>query len=587
MLRDLRPYVCTYPGCQMQEQQFDAFHDWVAHEVQVHETENASSNELTKALPHNSDQRSISREVEVSSVRKECPICLKGFQKEDLLRSHIAFHLRRIATFALPHTTAFDDDKASNDTCSGRAKASFDDRGPSEDLSSVSYQSSIGSKPFAEGGPDATNPSSHAAPTENLQAGAELSMSALQELDATSSDETSERLHAVKDFLTGLQGSPPPKDDASDLRALASKEASITERDTQKPSRPKGSGHSPSEVGIILASTADLLEDISRTIERNMTNNADLPNFVDSYGRYYSSSGYLRILLGNSESVKGDGLEDLRNLNIDVLRQLFDNIELEMAETLTRHVLKLTSISRKFEEWAYTCYEPSLRGVPNFYSSITKSVSELEQRLSRTYNDLSQQPRRAALPSDSSSAWPSLCPGAIKLINSRDEGIVESTSTDDCSRAISARSRSNLESVGGYYKWWYCGRCDYRCEFHVRDEADMSLSDANLILPSTRFPDLYFRETLWAKFHICTANVMDTYRDGPEVLGCVICVAEGKPLRNNIFRPRGELLRHIRNHHFDILPSEVIRDKLRVAVGETIPRASTFDMCFIKEQKIE
>lgn len=334
----------------------------------------------------------------------------------------------------------------------------------------------------------------------------------------------------------------------------------------------------------LVAATSEQVKDLCLNIKRNAENNSNLPAFIDSHGQYHSSPGYLRILLRNLQSIESDGLTDLRHLNVSILKQLFDDIELEIADRLTRHVLKAALISRKFEEWAYICYEPTLRGVPNFYSSITKSASDLDQSLSRTYNNLSSKPRPAS--PRFSSNFPQICPGAIELINGRDHGRVESANRFDCSPkgAISARSRSNLESVGGHYKWWYCRSCDYRCEFHVRDVTDMSLSEANLILPSTRFPDLYFRETLWAKFHLRTVNVSDTYRDGPEVLGCVFCVADGEALRDNIFRRRGDLLRHIRNHHFYRMPPELIRDKLGVSAGETIPRTSpsTFDVHFRK-----
>ncbi|KAL9620025.1 MAG: hypothetical protein Q9160_005403 [Pyrenula sp. 1 TL-2023] len=341
-------------------------------------------------------------------------------------------------------------------------------------------------------------------------------------------------------------------------------------------------------VSNLVADTSTQVKDLYRNIERNAADSSDLPDFTDKHGRHYSSPDYLRTLLSKLQSIETDGLADLRHLKVSSLSQLFDDIELEIADGLTEHVLKVVSIAQAFEDWAYTCFEPTLRGVPNFFSSITKSASDLKQSLNQTYNDLSLHPRR--VPSRFPSSFPPICPGAIELINGHDNGTVASVSDFDRSSrgAISARSRNNLQSVDGYYKWWYCQSCKYRCEFHVRDRTATSLSDANLIVPSARIPNMHFRETIWAKFHLQTANVEDTYQNGPKTLGCVFCVADDKASSGDtMFRKRGDLLKHIRNYHFYRMPPKMVRDKLGVSVCQKVSGTSTakFDLYFEKDER--
>ncbi|KAL9615713.1 MAG: hypothetical protein Q9160_009315 [Pyrenula sp. 1 TL-2023] len=577
VLRDLRPYVCTYPSCQMHNQQFDAFHDWAAHEIQVHEMGSASPSQRSKTLQHNSD-RSIFEESEAHSVRKQCPICLQMVQKEDLLRNHIAFHLHRIALFALPRLTAVNDDEDYKDAWSGRVNASFDAEDRSEGSRYPSYERSNGSKPFSERDRGDTPPPSR---SSNPQASAELRLSSLQELHTSSSGEALERLHKVKSFLTGLESEPPPPVDASEFEELAPEKLSLVEIDTRRPSRRKLSEPRPTTVEGVIASAARLVEDFNAGIERYARDTADLPDFIDNDGRRYSSTEFLKMMRSGLRTFDGDSLSGLRYLNIDILRQIFDDIELEIADRFAESILKLVDNCETFEEWT------------NHFVSITGSANSLERLLDKTYDGLKLHSRRASLSDtlSTSSAWPRLCTGAIELINGRDHGEVADVNSIEAGPrgTISDRSRNNLQTVCGHYKWWYCTDCQYRCEFHVCDRNDRSLSDSNLILPSTKIPDLYFRETLWAKFHLDTAETRSTYHDGPEVLGCVICAAEGKALRLNIFRRRGYLLRHIQNHHFDSLPSEMIRARLGIATvkpGE-IPETSTFDLFFEREQENE
>ncbi|KAL4909595.1 hypothetical protein BDW74DRAFT_174795 [Aspergillus multicolor] len=72
VLRDLRPYVCTFENCKQPDQLYDTLSEWVAHESAEH----SQRNETPRTCP-------FCRQVNVSSM-------------------HIAYHLRRVARFALP-----------------------------------------------------------------------------------------------------------------------------------------------------------------------------------------------------------------------------------------------------------------------------------------------------------------------------------------------------------------------------------------------------------------------------------------------------------------------------------------------------
>lgn len=80
-MRDLRPYVCLYEQCAAGDQLFDTFQSWRTHQLE-HEPAPASS---ALSMPMGQDSR-------------QCPLCLA----DGKTWVHIAVHLQRIATFALP-----------------------------------------------------------------------------------------------------------------------------------------------------------------------------------------------------------------------------------------------------------------------------------------------------------------------------------------------------------------------------------------------------------------------------------------------------------------------------------------------------
>ncbi|KAL3440298.1 hypothetical protein BJX65DRAFT_314913 [Aspergillus insuetus] len=72
VIRDLRPYICTFGECKEPDQQYDTRPDWIGHELSKH-----------GCHPENP---------------RKCPLCLR----EGVSAGHISSHLQRIASFALP-----------------------------------------------------------------------------------------------------------------------------------------------------------------------------------------------------------------------------------------------------------------------------------------------------------------------------------------------------------------------------------------------------------------------------------------------------------------------------------------------------
>ncbi|KAL2807837.1 hypothetical protein BJX63DRAFT_411145 [Aspergillus granulosus] len=72
IMRDLRPYICTFEHCKEADQQYDTFTEWISHEINKHD-------------------------VDPNSLRF-CPFC----SLSNVNTNHIAHHLRRVASFSLP-----------------------------------------------------------------------------------------------------------------------------------------------------------------------------------------------------------------------------------------------------------------------------------------------------------------------------------------------------------------------------------------------------------------------------------------------------------------------------------------------------
>ncbi|TLD09898.1 hypothetical protein PgNI_05861 [Pyricularia grisea] len=153
LIRDLRPYVCTYENCKTASQLYDSRQDWCHHEESCHRTAwrcpqhseqiftDIASYKDHIATDHAklSDDASIMRMVNagqstLAEVDRPCPVCDIVLDTSDALQSHLALHLERISLFSLPRHVACDDDNGSDGdsdmargTIDGSRNDDFDD----------------------------------------------------------------------------------------------------------------------------------------------------------------------------------------------------------------------------------------------------------------------------------------------------------------------------------------------------------------------------------------------------------------------------------------------------------------------------
>lgn len=166
LLQDLQPYICTYPDCDGSEQLFRSRREWAEHEANhrkawrcpehpaaVYRTpaglETHLRQEHNDSFPEN-QLTTIVKIGETTTVdeRPECPICHASADADGLgdFHNHIANHLERIATFALPNFTDNDSDGASS-----AASRGWSDSTGSQDMNDLSLPSDIGEESEEDG----------------------------------------------------------------------------------------------------------------------------------------------------------------------------------------------------------------------------------------------------------------------------------------------------------------------------------------------------------------------------------------------------------------------------------------------------
>lgn len=126
MLRDLRPYICTYEECRNGDQHYDNFKEWVAHEERSHRTVWQCAEHPEETLyseskwrehmngHHRGDKQSTQSAIIEQNTpdvigTRQCPIC----PEETATNEHVAIHLQQLALFALPKSTGLEDDTGS------------------------------------------------------------------------------------------------------------------------------------------------------------------------------------------------------------------------------------------------------------------------------------------------------------------------------------------------------------------------------------------------------------------------------------------------------------------------------------------
>ena len=160
MLRDLRPYVCTYADCKEGDQLYDRWKDWANHEQWAHkqalrcayhpkldfaDTESFKKHWQTshQNLAISSDEASRSSVTVSQSCSRLCPICKCKSENMSLQQQHIATHLQRIALFALPNSSSGDEENSSEEENIGSVnQVQADDRVSTSENESLTWSDS-------------------------------------------------------------------------------------------------------------------------------------------------------------------------------------------------------------------------------------------------------------------------------------------------------------------------------------------------------------------------------------------------------------------------------------------------------------
>ncbi|KAL8669621.1 MAG: hypothetical protein Q9168_005796 [Polycauliona sp. 1 TL-2023] len=131
VLCDLRPYICTYENCKDADQQYDSFHQWVAHEANNHTLVRRCSEHLGETFrslagwrehiathhldtPITNHLEIIADNLDPGDKLRDCPICTA----EAVTSEHVGVHLQQLALFALPRSTGLEEDLDSDDDAS-------------------------------------------------------------------------------------------------------------------------------------------------------------------------------------------------------------------------------------------------------------------------------------------------------------------------------------------------------------------------------------------------------------------------------------------------------------------------------------
>ncbi|TFA98892.1 hypothetical protein CCMA1212_009358 [Trichoderma ghanense] len=150
LIRDLRPYVCTFQRCSSSDQLYDSRDDWIQHEVSAHQTiyrcprhqeQTFNTSEAYELHIHNHCQgETLSLSLAKSTttnIQRSCPVCSIVLQTTHKLQSHIALHLERFAMFTLPRSADDTDGAELKDQSTGAHLDSDRSRDGCSDTGSV------------------------------------------------------------------------------------------------------------------------------------------------------------------------------------------------------------------------------------------------------------------------------------------------------------------------------------------------------------------------------------------------------------------------------------------------------------------
>ncbi|KAK6510122.1 hypothetical protein TWF481_004835 [Arthrobotrys musiformis] len=199
LIRDLRPYVCTYQDCKTPNQLYDTRRDWLHHENSIHrrvfhcpQHENKQFFSLADYQKHISDGHLSSNEnipmsliiqsneSTLSIPDRKCPVCLTWIENMEALQKHIALHLERFAIFSLPRGISRNDQEAgskgANVNWEGSRDEDFDEDSPLSAFTETSLA-------FADSEPDEIDDRKRNYPLRGVIKELEIITSLLTDLD--------------------------------------------------------------------------------------------------------------------------------------------------------------------------------------------------------------------------------------------------------------------------------------------------------------------------------------------------------------------------------------------------------------------
>ena len=317
---------------------------------------------------------------------------------------------------------------------------------------------------------------------------------------------------------------------------------------------------------------------LHENVETFLEHSEYLPPVRDATGNTHSARDYLQNCLRTLKKPEAV-LHDLSKLNVGALKSIFDLVVLDIADKLSPALEKICSVAENFEEFFYKYVDPSARGKRNPHSIVTEGLLDLRRSVREILSR--KDMHSAAYYSLSSSSSLQLCPGSIKLINGKDVGTLKpvDSNTKDL---LSLKNQDLFRQGKGYFMWWKCTHCSFISEYFIRDSATSTLQLSTKTESPTGISDMTYREILWPKSHLPCDRQPHKYDKNHPVLGCTICVAEGKELKRktNVFRTRKELVEHIRDRHFYSLPAHLIQQRLKIVVDEAKPEKGSYDLHF-------
>ena len=158
VFRDLRPYVCTFPGCLSPQKQYLTRHDWIYHEQQMHRRQWVCSGDCQQKFPtkdcmiehlhsaHSSSppQHQLPMLIEMSERPIDedeilpCPLCPSEMYLSRL-QPHLAEHLETISLFVLPNEVEESEDTDSDKVAWTGSKPDQNETGTQATLSSLGF----------------------------------------------------------------------------------------------------------------------------------------------------------------------------------------------------------------------------------------------------------------------------------------------------------------------------------------------------------------------------------------------------------------------------------------------------------------